>query len=68
MVSVDVAFKVDHMEPVKPILFTKISKCLLSYWGVQFLITPEGRNGARGIHTKVHETPGFLWLRPFSSC
>ena len=36
------AFKLDHLQPVKQILFQKFSNFLIfTYWGVQFLITPE---------------------------
>ena len=41
-VSVPGAFKLDHLQPVKQILFQKFSNFLIfTYWGVQFLITPE---------------------------
>ena len=40
-VSVPGAFKLDHLQPVKPILFSKFTTFSLSYWR-PILITPEG--------------------------
>ena len=38
------------------------SICKLSYWGFQFIITPERGKWEKGIHPKVDETQGFLYL------
>ena len=41
-VSVPWAFKLDHLQPIKPILFWKFSNLFTFILGSPFLITPEG--------------------------
>ena len=50
-------FKLDHLQPTKMILPNKIPHFYLSYWEVQFLITPER---GRKIRNKVKEYPIYF--------
>ena len=61
-VSVPWAFKLDHLQPVELILFHNFSNFLIFILGSPFLITPESGKWEKGIHPKMDETQGFLYL------
>ena len=56
-VSVPLAFKLDHFQPVKPILFWNFSTSWLSYWGVPISYYPRKWNSP-----SLDETQGFKCL------
>ena len=73
-VSVLGAFKLDHLQPVEPILSQKFSTFLPSYWEVQFLNPPDSQRARergkkvqglrKGYPSKVNETQVFFTLDP----
>ena len=63
-VSVPGAFKLDHLQPFKPILFWKISNFFTFILGSQFLLPQRANNGKREIlaTSNLDETEGFQCL------
>ena len=63
-VSVPGAFKLDLLQPFKPILFTRIFSFFTFILGSQFLLPQRANNGKREIlaTSKLDETEGFECL------
>merc|ERR1712024_144441 len=60
-VCVPGAFKLDHLQPVEPILFPKFYNFFTFILGGQFLLPQRANNGKSGTHPtlKLDETEGF---------
>ena len=66
------AFKLDHLQPIKLILFPNFSIFFTFILGGQFLLPQRANNGKREIHPtpKLNETEGFqcLWHSNWTIC
>ena len=58
------AFKLNHLQPVKPIVFPKFCNFFILILGSPILITPERKadNGKMEFSQSKSETQGFKWL------
>ena len=58
------AFKLDHLQPFKPLLFWKISNSFTFILGSQFLLPQRANNGKREIlaTSNLDENEGFQCL------